>query len=40
MEDVAFVTSARCQEAFEKTAKETENLKLKEIQDGVAWRPF
>ncbi len=38
-EDVAFITWARCQVTFEKTAKEKKNFKLKEIQDGAAWLP-
>jgi hypothetical protein len=38
-EDIVFITLARCQVTFEKTAKEKKNLKLTETQNGVAWLP-
>ncbi len=39
-EDIVFITLARCQVTFEKTAKEKKNLKLTETKDGVAfWLP-
>jgi hypothetical protein len=36
-EDIVFITLARYQVTFEKTAKEKKNLKLTETKDGVAF---